>query len=314
MQRIIKKDWAVALGAVFCCALWGSAIPFIKTGYKAFSISDSDTATQILFAGIRFFLAGILTVAMGSIAQKKLIYPKSGSSLFRAAKLSVFQTIIQYVFFYIGLAHTSGVKASILDGISVFIAIFVSCIIFRMEKLTALKIIGSLIGFAGVFLINISSGEVKTFLDFSLTGEGFLILSTVGYACSSVFMKRYSVYDDTSMLSGYQFIIGGAVMTAAGILFGGKIESFTAQGIGILIYLAFVSAAAYSVWALLLKYNDVSHVAVYGFLTPVFGSVFSTLMLGENTLLSLKNLISLILMCVGIVIVNVSKKTLSKQS
>ena len=57
----------------------------------------------------------------------------------KIAMLSLFQTIIQYVFFYVGLANTTGVKASIIEGVNVFIAILVASLLFHQEKLTARK-------------------------------------------------------------------------------------------------------------------------------------------------------------------------------
>ena len=50
----------VFLLAMLCCFLWGSATPAIKVGYEIFGIDSADTLSIILFAGIRFFLAGIL--------------------------------------------------------------------------------------------------------------------------------------------------------------------------------------------------------------------------------------------------------------
>ena len=306
MEKFLTKTYVVVALCTVCCILWGSAIPMIKLGYEEMQIEDSDIAAQILSAGIRFFLAGVLAVIIGSVISKKPVYPKSPASLFRAVKLSVFQTIIQYVFFYIGLANTTGVKASILDGTSVFIALFVSGLIFKMEKITALKILGSIIGFVGVFLININTDSVKTLFEFSVLGEGFIILSTIGYACSSVFMKRYSTYDDTTMLSGYQFMIGGLIMAIAGYVFGGRFTAFNFKAAMIIIYLAFVSAVAYTIWAQLLKYNPVSKVAVFGFLTPILGSVFSMIILGETGAFNLKGAASLILVSVGIMLVNMN--------
>ena len=61
----MQKAVVVVGLAVLANMLWGSAAPVIKTGYRLFEVAADDTASQILFAGIRFFLAGIL--AIGSI-------------------------------------------------------------------------------------------------------------------------------------------------------------------------------------------------------------------------------------------------------
>lgn len=117
----IKQEWmqktvVVWFGALLCCLLWGSAFPCIKIGYRLFEVDAADTASQILFAGCRFTLAGILAAGIGSVMEGRFLRPER-----KAAKeitwLSLLQTIIQYFFFYMGLAHTSGVKASIIEAV-----------------------------------------------------------------------------------------------------------------------------------------------------------------------------------------------------
>ena len=298
-QSIMSNTIVVVLIAMICCALWGSAFPCIKIGYRLFEIGNNDPFSQILFAGIRFFLAGVFTVLIGSIIEKRPLLPNRKSAG-KIVVLAMFQTIIQYLFFYIGLSHTTGVKASVLDGASVFIALFVSCIVFKLERITSAKIIGSLIGFVGVILINLNGLDFQ----FKLTGEGFILLSAIGYALSSVFMKRYSAQTSPILLSGWQFIFGGAVMTIVGLIFGGTLKITSARAVFMLIYLALLSAVAYSLWSVLLKYNPVSKVTVYGFLNPVFGSIFSVIFLGETESFGISAVLSLILVSVGIYIVN----------
>ena len=74
---------------------------------------------------------------------------------------------------------------------------------------------------------------------------------------------------------------------------------------GMLVYLAVVSAVAYSLWGILLKYNPVSKVAVFGFMNPVFGVILSALLLGEGAQAAgVKSLIALLLVSIGIYVVN----------
>lgn len=300
-DSFMKKTIVVWFGAMICCALWGSAFPFIKIGYRLFYISSDATGTQILFAGLRFTLAGILTVILGSIISRKVLLPRRGSGL-KIFKLCLLQTVGQYIFFYIGLANTSGVKASIIEGLNVFIAIFVASLIFHQEKLTLKKVIGSLIGFLGVILVNLDGSSIDA--GFKILGEGAIIISTVAAAFSSVLIKSYSKEENPVVLSGYQFIAGGIIMTIIGLFMGGNLNTVSTKGICVLIYLASVSAVAYSLWGVLLKYNPVSKVAVFGFMNPVFGVILSALLLGEAGTLGITCLVSLILVSVGIFIVN----------
>ena len=74
-QNILTKTGIVALLACVCCVLWGSAIPVIKTGYNLMQVDSADTASQIVFAGIRFTLAGILVLIFASVRERKIMLP-----------------------------------------------------------------------------------------------------------------------------------------------------------------------------------------------------------------------------------------------
>lgn len=289
--------------ALLCCFLWGSAFPMVKTGYELFGVGENDTASQILFAGMRFALAGILVIIFGSAIAKKPLYPKTKSEVGHILILALFQTVLQYIAFYIGLAHTSGVKSSVLVSLNVFLSLIISAVVFKMEKLTAAKLLGVVVGFAGVVIINFEAGG---FAGFSINGEGAIIFSAFAYSVSSVLIKKYSVSENPVMLSGWQFLVGGIVMIAGGLAFSGRVDtSLSIVNFAVLLYLALISAVAYTVWGLLLKHNPVSKVAVIGFTNPIFGVLLSALLLGETAeAFSFKNLVSLVFVCLGIYIVN----------
>lgn len=300
-EEFMQKTIVVWLGALFCCVLWGSAFPCIKLGYGMFEIAAEDVAAQILFAGCRFTLAGILALMIGSCLGRTVLFPKR-KSWGKIFKLSMFQTVAQYIFFYIGLANTTGVKASIIEGVNVFIAIIVASLLFRQEPLTKRKIWGSIIGFAGVVLVNLTGSGLD--LHFQFLGEGFIFFSTIAYAFSSVYLKRYSKDENPVVLSGCQFALGGIIMVICGLLAGGRITVWSKAGIAMLIYLAMVSAVSYSLWGILLKYNPVSRVAVFGFMNPVFGVILSAILLGETDSIGIMSLGALGLVCAGIYVVN----------
>lgn len=309
-EEFLSGKTVCTLLALVCCFLWGSAFPCIKIGYKLCS-SGENAASQILFAGSRFIIAGIMVIIFTSISEKRFVCPKSYRSFGRVCILSMFQTILQYLFFYIGLSNTTGVKASIIEGAGVFAAIGVGAFIFRLERITAAKIIGCIIGFSGIVLINLNG------LDYSLSlkGEGFILISTLAYAFSTVLIKKFGKDEDTLMLSGWQFFVGGIIMTSIGLIAGGSEKINSAGAVLILLYLAFISAAAYSLWSVLLKYNPVSRVAVMGFSNTMFGVLLSAIILGEtDSAFSVKGIISLILVCLGIWIVNFDWGKLHKKA
>ncbi len=301
LSRYLTRAPIIALVACFCCALWGSATPCIKIGYQMMR-PDASVPSTVLFAGLRFFFAGILTVLIFSIARKKFLYPSVGN-IGRILTVSIFQTIIQYIFFYVGLSLTSGVKGTIASGSGAFFAILISALIFKQEKLDVKKIAACILGFSGIIVINLNG------LDLNINfGDVSVIISAVSYAMSTVLIKRFSKYEDPVIISGYQFIVGGAVMIIGGLAFGGRVTIDSPSSVMMLGYLALLSALAYSLWGILLKYNPVSKVSVYNFMTPVFGVLLSWLLLTEASNVGIVNLmISLLLVSSGIVLLNFKK-------
>lgn len=303
-EETMKKTGTVCLLAMVCCLLWGSAFPSIKVGYELFQIGGGDTASQILFAGWRFALAGVLVIVFGSLLQGKLLKP-SKAALPKIAKVCLMQTVIQYFFFYVGLAHTTGVKGSIVEASNVFLAILISSLIFRQEKLEGKKMLGCLVGFAGVVLINLSGGSME--LGFNFMGDGFIFISAIAYAISSVIIKKYSQTENPVMISGYQFLLGGLIMIAGGAAAGGRFGRLNVACAGILLYMALISAVAYTLWGILLKYNPVSRVSIFGFMNPVFGVLLSAVVLGEGSSFGIRGVVALVLVCAGIFIVNAER-------
>lgn len=297
----LTKTPVVILLAFICSALWGSAFSGVKIGYERFGIDSADWSSQMIFAGVRFAIAGIMAIVFCSISARKVLL-LTRQSVPKIMIISLFQTILQYIFYYIGLAHTTGVKAAVIVAANVFMAILISSLIYKIEKLTLHKIIGCILGFSGIIIINLSG--LKGGMKFSLFGDGFVLISTVANGFSSVLIKRYSASEDPVMLSGWQFLFGGIVMTLIGEICGGNIGSVNADSVMILLYLAFVSAAAYSLWALLLKYNPVSKIAVFGFMNPVCGVIISSIVLKEGDFLSIQAFVALVFVSVGIYAVN----------
>ena len=295
----------MTLIALLCCALWGSATPAIKTGYKLLQVSG--VASIMLFAGVRFFLAGVLTVIIFSIGERKVLIPKK-ENVPRILAVSAFQTVIQYIFFYLGLAYTSGVKGTVASGSGAFFAVLIASLIFRQEKLTVKKISACVIGFVGIVIMNFD-GLSLTGDALDLMGVGFVLLSTVSSSFSSVLTKKYSAYESPVVISGYQFMIGGIFMAAVGLAFGGKMYMGSAGGILDLVYLAFLSAIAYSLWGILLKHNPVSRVTVFNFMTPIFGVLLTLIFLPDepSNVTPLGLVITLILISTGILLLNYKK-------
>ena len=84
---------------------------------------------------------------------------------------------------------------------------------------------------------------------------------------------------------------------------GGRLRPQAAGALLVLLFLAFISGAGYVLWALLMKNNPVSRIAVFGLLIPVVTVLLSALLNGE-TLADWRHLAALALVCAGIWLVN----------
>lgn len=303
---VFTKTPVIVLTAVIATLLWGSAYPCIKIGYETFAIPAGDIPAKLLFAGWRFTAAGILTILFACVVRRRLVFPKK-KNLWNITALGLLQTALQYVFFYIGLAYTTGVKGSILNAAGVFIAVLLAHFIYQDDKLTVPKALGCLIGFSGIVIINLGGLDSV----FSLMGEGFIILAAASFAVGSLLNKRAAKNDDAAAVTGYQLLIGGAALLLSGILSGGVLPRIIFSGLLLLGYMAVLSAAAFTLWTFLLKYNPVGKISVYNFLVPVFGTLLSALFLGEKVF-SPVTLSALLLVCIGIAIVNRPQKKSSK--
>lgn len=306
-EKNMTKNLTIMLLAMISCALWGSAPSCIKLGYELFQIRSTETMNILLFAGCRFTIAGILVILGASMMARKLIIPKK-TSWSAVLALAMAQTVIQYLLYYIGAAHASGVKVSILSGSTAFFSVVIACLIFRQEKLTVNKFFGCLAGLLGIILVNLQGASETLTWEMSITGEGFILLSSLSSALSSVLIRQFSQENDPVMLSGYQFTLGGCMLIVVACFNGGHLPQITAAGLGMLLYLGFLSAVAYTLWSLLLQYNPVSRVTVYQCMMPIFGVIFSTIILGEGSIFSVMTLVSLLLVCFGIWLVNFVKK------
>lgn len=295
----------IILLACICCFLWGSAYPSIKIGYKLFNIDAFNIYGKFIFAGYRFFIAGLI-VLLFEIINKRNIFVLKKKEILQVSILGILQTTLQYIFFYIGLSNTTGVRGSILNGTGTFFCIILAHIFYKNDKININKIIGCIIGFLGVILINLN-GNIADDKEFSFIGEGFIIISAFAASISYIYSKRITKKISPSLATGYQLLIGGIILIILGFLNGGKLHGFTLKSTILLIYMALISSIAFVIWTQLLKYNKVSKISIFNFLIPVFGTILSAVFLKEN-IFDIKILLALFLVSLGIYFAYKDKK------
>ncbi|GAE25623.1 transporter [Halalkalibacter wakoensis JCM 9140] len=287
----------ILLTACFVCFLWGSSFPLIKIAYEVFMIEDTDTYTQILFAGYRFFLASLLLFLFLYLKQRHIRYLQG--SLPAIIQIGFFQTALQYLMLHVGVSMTSGIESSILTGSTTFFSIVIAHFMYVNDRLNWQKTIGLLFGFIGVVL---ATGNGSLGFSFGF-GAIALLIAAMSNAMGGILAKNKAKKLHPLYLTTYQMLLGSLFLLTVGSVGSGFVPlTITKQSLGLLLYLAFVSAAGFFLWNTLMKYNNVGKISMYYFLIPVFGVIQSAWYLGET--LNPIVFLSLLFVIIGILVVN----------
>ena len=300
---LTNKYWVIFI-ALFCAVLWGSAFPVLKISYAELGIAPDDRYAMIVLAGIRFLIASVIIFALIIVGIRQS--PKVKISMLpQLILLGLLQISLMYFFFYNGLAHTSGMKGAVLSSAGIFFVVVLAHFVYVDDRLGWRKILGLIAGFAGIILIN--SGKNFTF-DFSWQGEGFLIISGLVSAFGTILAKKISKEIHPFVLTAWQMLLGSLILIAVGLpSLQPQAMVFTNKALLLLLYSAFLSATAFSLWYAILKYNKAGEISVYKFMTPVSGTMLSTLFIpGER--LTFNMFIALALVALGVIIVNYQRK------
>lgn len=300
-QKFFTHPVGIFISAVGATFLWGSAFPIIKKSYERLNIGPTEIGEQILFAGYRFLLAGILLWLVFLLMKQRSKLRLS--DLGTLAKVGLFQTFVQYIFFYVGLSLSTGVQGSIIAGTTSFFQILLAHFMYQDDKFSRGKVLGLLIGFVGVIMANMTQGELK--LNFGW-GEWMLIIAMLAGAYGNILAKNASRVLPVGYLTSFQMMIGGGGLLLVSMWKTGLFPfQFDAVSVWLLVYLAFLSAAGFILWNNVMKYNAVGSVSMYMFLVPVFGVILSAFILNEK--LHFMVIGSLFLVAAGIIIVNREK-------
>jgi len=289
---------AVFFWALICAMLWGSAFPMVKTGFVMLDIQHS-IGGKLYFAAYRFFLAGVMIFAGVFLSGKPILllhrYDYGAMVL-----TGLLHTTLQYTFFYVGLSNTTGVKAAIIIGSGSFFLALFSHLWFKDDPISLRKGVGLILGFIGIVLVNFQGER----LDFhvSWTGDGFILLTALSSTLALVVVKKTATRVYPPLMSAYQLVTGAVALFVLAALFESPtILTFSVSSLVLLFYLSFLSAAAFSLWYLLIQFNRLSSMAMYRFLIPVCAVLLSVAMLEEEHL-QWPALVALVLVCLGIVL------------
>lgn len=277
---------------------WGWAFPLIKVGFNAFGITADMTGSKMLFAGIRFAAAGLIVLSVARSGRRSFKTGKKSDWGFLLA-FALMNTTLHYFFFYVGMSHSEGSRAAILNSLGTFLVVLLACACFKSDKLTSRKMLGCAVGFGGILALNLGGADSG---QFTWLGDGMIILNAICSAISNLMTRGLSRRINVFVGTGYSLTVGGILLIIPGLFLGGTLPHVNLLGIVCLLLLIAISAIGFALYNKLLSCNPVGKVAIYNSLIPIVGAVTSCLCLGET--FHLKYVLAGGLAALGIYLIN----------
>lgn len=260
--------------ALLTMLLWGSLFPMVKLGFSAYDVEG--TPDILLFAGIRFVIAGGVICIFSAIKDKKSYLPAK-HSVIPILLSGVFAIVLHYGFTYLGLELTDSSKTALLKQVGVLFYVCFSFLFIKEDKPTVKKVVACVIGFFGIIVLNISSEG----LSFSV-GDLLILGASFCTVFSNVISKK--VFERVSPITstGISQFFGGIVLSIIGKCMGGNVQFTWGASLWIMAYICVASIVSYCVWFGIVKNGELSKLFIIKFAEPVFACLFGALILGEN--------------------------------
>lgn len=272
----VKAPWFPAVSAVSAVALWGLAFPLIQDGLVYFS--------PVMLGFLRFLSASAVMLVV-----LLLLYPaaKLKETLFREWRslllLGALYVTIPNIAQNIGLEHGTSSIASVIQSSGPVMTLLFAALLLR-ERLTIVKGIGSIIAMSGTVLL-IANGGI------SLEDEDFvsnllILASATSYGLAWVSAKRMLERNPPMIIIGMALMFGTAMLALAVPFEPGSMAVFDSESLTTLLLLGVVCGAGSSVLYLYsLEKEEVSRMAFYIYLMPLFASIFAWILRGETVAL-----------------------------
>ena len=254
---------------------WGTAFVAISAGLAYIP--------PVLFAGLRYDLAGIIVLAYALTATEGW-RPHSRADWLTVAVGAVLVIALYNAFLFIGQQEvTSGVAAIIIATNPILAAGF-SRLLLPQERLTPLGTVGLLAGFVGVGLV--VAPTPSNLLASELVASGFVLLAAVSVALGSVLMQRIDSDISTEGTVAWACVFGALGLHL--LSFGLPGESLgqadlTVEALVAVVYLSvFASAIGYFIYFDLLGRVGAIEINLVSYAAPLFATLFGWLLLNET--------------------------------
>ena len=261
--------------AIIACLLWSTAYAGIKIGLEY----DSP----LHFAGLRFIISGLIILPFTVKPAKYFRMIREHWKL--VISVMFLQTILNYTLFYLGMDLVPGALGAIIVGSQPLVTAVVAAMMHREDKLTTWKIITIIFGITGVIMISAGRQAFELGDLGEMLGVVMILGANVATATSNVIVSLRSRGMNPFVLTSVSFFTGGLVMYLVALPVEGIPEGpLPARYWLILIWLAIMAAAAFSIWFSLLQRPGVkvSELNLWKFIIPVVGAVLSWILVPDE--------------------------------
>ena len=254
------------LGALI---IWSSSFVAIKVAYETFP--------PITLGAARFVVAALILGALTLLPnnrrrlEKKDIFPVAVSGLLGITVYAVLQNI--------AMQWTSASNATLIIASYPIITVLLETLIYK-TKMNLFKIVGIIIAIGGVVVLSYMKPEERQ--QNELLGILMLIVAGVAWAFYNFLTKKVvNKYPPITLLF-YQTLFGAIFMLPLSLFERAKWMTPTTMSFLMMLFLGvFCSVIAYLLYNLGLKALSPSAVISMLNLVPIFGVMFSFLLLGE---------------------------------
>jgi drug/metabolite transporter (DMT)-like permease len=255
---------------VLCCFIWG--FTHVATKLAANDISF------VMQGGLRSILATGLLLLWARVRGVPL-FGRDGTLWAGLIAGALFAG--EFLFIYAGLAHTGASRMVVFVYLAPCLTALGLHWFVPGEQLRPAQWLGVLLAFGGIIA---AFGEGFLSSPASLLGDTFGIIAGVFWAATTVWIRATGLtrISATKVLF-YQLGVSAVSMPVASWLMGEPgVIAITPIALGSLIYQgAIVAFASYLAWFWLLTRYLAGRLAVFGFLTPLFGVMAGVLVLSE---------------------------------
>jgi drug/metabolite transporter (DMT)-like permease len=288
IDRVTSREDRVQLAAVVLLVLaWGSTFAAVKVGL--------DSAPPVLFAGLRSVLGGAVMVVLAFARSGR---PSLRDSWRAYAVLTLLNVVLFFTLQTLAILELpSGLAAVLIYLQPVLTGVLAAPLL--GESLTAGKIIGLLLGFAGIVVV--SAGAFRGHA--SLLGVCYAVVGALVWSLGTIAFKRYAGRVDAWWGVGLPFLVGGVLLTAGGAAVEGTDVVWSGEFVAAFLYASVVGTAlSWSLWFWLVSSGEAGRAAAYIFFVPLVSLVIGAAFLGETLGVSL--LAGAALVILGVYLVN----------